>query len=610
MGGHPELGLGQAPANAAGKARSAGWFGSPAASSSSTSVAGAESFRSKWQLVLASLGAGLDGLSRDEGGASKIPNSAEAALTQAPQTASSSTSTLVGPIALIPRQTVEQEGDSEAGATILFVAGSRTGMPVGGTASEGLRQVARSPAARSQAIAQLAESAPNAHMANSGKSSKKQSGSGAEATTLASATTASLSPAIMPPGVATQVANASKAPPRTPLTDRSAESSAGFARNTLKPHSLHPEYPGAVAGKTSAAGDQTAAGTASLASKRAGPSDGDPNGTKLSVSGVANSQTAGAEAPFPKRVRPVTDETNQPLNQGNTEAQFGSKRIEALEEPAASEEANRGSADAQAGASQTGNSRAVPSIAGRPGLASGGRSSAQSAPRPSHESGGGEADVNANRPLVGQSGGSPLDTSTLELNHTGALAVTSAANDIAGSSTCAPAGPATRETFASLDAEIVPRTLTWIHAGAQRAEAGFQDQALGWVGVRADVGAGGVHASLVPGSADAAQVLGGHLAGLNSYLAEQHKPVETLSLAAPEDRWAGPGGDQGTGPGLNQGEGQNAGQGASAEPQSSHAPTAPALAEAASPEVSAERVRPDGAAQRPGPEGDHISLIA
>jgi hypothetical protein len=187
----------------------------------------------------------------------------------------------------------------------------------------------------------------------------------------------------------------------------------------------------------------------------------------------------------------------------------------------------------------------------------------------------------------------------------------SAANNIVGSSTGVTPAPASRETFAALDAETAPVTPTWIHAGAQRAEAGFQDPALGWVGVRADMGAGGVHASLVPGSAEAAQELGGHMAGLNAYLAEQHTPVETLTLAAPEGRSAGLVGDhQGMDQGLNQGAGQNAGQGSFTEPQSNPPPTAFDLTAAATPEISAQSGRPDATAQTARPGGGHISLIA
>ncbi|MFZ0744091.1 MAG: hypothetical protein WAM85_06780, partial [Terracidiphilus sp.] len=109
------------------------------------------------------------------------------------------------------------------------------------------------------------------------------------------------------------------------------------------------------------------------------------------------------------------------------------------------------------------------------------------------------------------------------------------------------------ETFAALDAESGAVAPAWIHAGPHQAEAGYQDQDLGWVGVRAQMDSNGIRAALVPGSADAAQVLSGHLAGLSSYLTDHHTPVGTLTMSAPESHSV----DQGVG----QGNGQNSGQG-------------------------------------------------
>jgi len=131
-------------------------------------------------------------------------------------------------------------------------------------------------------------------------------------------------------------------------------------------------------------------------------------------------------------------------------------------------------------------------------------------------------------------------------------------------------GPAQSDTFVALDAGSPAPATTWIHAGAHRAEAGFQDPALGWVGVRADLGTGGIHASLVPASADAAQALGSQLAGLNAHLAEHRTPVETVTLAAPEGRGTETGtaqsGDQGMRDGAGQGSEQGKQPGSGGEP--------------------------------------------
>ncbi len=133
--------------------------------------------------------------------------------------------------------------------------------------------------------------------------------------------------------------------------------------------------------------------------------------------------------------------------------------------------------------------------------------------------------------------------------------------------------PAAHDAFAALDGEPGLGTPAWVHAGTRRAEAGFEDPSLGWIGVRAEGGGAGIHAALVPESADAAQALGGHLAGLNAYLADRHTPVEAVTLAAPEARQAERGMEQAAGQdpghgamnqGAHQGMGQDPGQGAQA----------------------------------------------
>jgi hypothetical protein len=75
--------------------------------------------------------------------------------------------------------------------------------------------------------------------------------------------------------------------------------------------------------------------------------------------------------------------------------------------------------------------------------------------------------------------------------------------------------------------------------------------------VRADLGASGIHATLVPNSTDAAQALSGHLAGLSAHLVEQQASVATLSMASPGDRE------------IENGMGQHLQQGAQGSPQGS-----------------------------------------
>jgi hypothetical protein len=175
-------------------------------------------------------------------------------------------------------------------------------------------------------------------------------------------------------------------------------------------------------------------------------------------------------------------------------------------------------------------------------------------------------------------------------------------------------GSTPQDTFAALDAESSSGTTTWVHAGTRSAEAGFQDPTLGWVGVRADASGGGVHATLVPGSAEAAVTLGGHLAGLNSYLAERHLPVDLVTLAAPEDRST----DSGTGQSaqqsmhqeMNQGTEQDTGHGTASSHPSNTQVSMPVLAAAADRRVSAFIGRTEPSAQAFIPGGTHISVMA
>jgi hypothetical protein len=216
----------------------------------------------------------------------------------------------------------------------------------------------------------------------------------------------------------------------------------------------------------------------------------------------------------------------------------------------------------------------------------------------------------------GQPDNGALETSSLSRNPGGGSGAGNLSAEITAGSREAATGTGSRETFAALDGSPETGTPAWIHAGTQRAEAGFQDPALGWVGVRADGGAGGVHAAVVPGSADAAQELGGHLAGLNAYLTDRQLHVDTLTVASPEGGSAQAGlghagSDHGGGQGMHQDAGRGSGQGSGqasdqASDQASHRGLQPVSVApvAASSERAVEPSMP------PGVGGRHISVMA
>jgi putative intracellular protease/amidase len=145
----------------------------------------------------------------------------------------------------------------------------------------------------------------------------------------------------------------------------------------------------------------------------------------------------------------------------------------------------------------------------------------------------------------------------LSMSHT-APATTSDAS----SSRIGPARLNAQDTFAALDEQNPPGSPVWIHTGGNKAEAGFKDPTLGWIGVRAQVDAGGVHASVVTGSALASQALSSNMTNLSAYLDEQHTPVQSLTMATSESSWEGRNADNSSSTNAGQGNAQegNSGQ--------------------------------------------------
>lgn len=163
------------------------------------------------------------------------------------------------------------------------------------------------------------------------------------------------------------------------------------------------------------------------------------------------------------------------------------------------------------------------------------------------------------------------------------------------------------ETFAAMDA-AGPAGPTWVHVGARKAEAGFQDPSLGWVSVRAEAGGGGIHAALVGGTVEAAQSLSAHLAGLHAFLEQLQTPLQSIHVTPAESAWIGAGAHAG----MQQGNPQ---QGAGHHDASSRRPEpvhAPVTARPPTP-TSAEALsfqQNDGACVIHFPEGSQISVVA
>jgi hypothetical protein len=217
---------------------------------------------------------------------------------------------------------------------------------------------------------------------------------------------------------------------------------------------------------------------------------------------------------------------------------------------------------------------------------------------------------------VNRSVDSPLNPATVDGMHgqlNGAAPESAVVRDTAsvlpsnpgpGASVQIASSTSTSDTFSALDGASGSMRPTWIHAGAHQAEAGFEDPALGWVSVRAGVNAGGISAVVVPASADATEALGAHMAGLHDYLAEQHSPVETLTLGTAVN--------SGTDAGLNQGM-QNQGQQQSAQDNTANAPAMSSIqpaAHAAAPAQATHMSGDESPAIQLGSGGKHISVMA
>lgn len=595
-GGRSTADQGQVLARTPGKTPSAGWGSVLDASSSANAVPGAESFRSGWQSLLASLGADMEGLSGAEAETGETQETAEAALAESGEKASAKTSTLAGAATLPPLTIAEGQGSGlAAGSTALSLPGLRTGVPGWRSASELSRQSAANSAAnaaaKTLASVQSASSLGSAHAANSAKSAKLETASNGTAATA----TADNLPLAMPVPVTENVTvKTAETHPQSSSTNLSAELRNGSSSDGVNSHSTASDGSGLAAGLTSAAGNrggETAAaalpGKASLVAANDLSTSGNIEGEKTPSSG-----TVGAESGIPQHT------AAQGLNQ--VQAQHGSNGVEAIAPPAASAELNLGSVSGNATASQSGQPSEIPIAVEKTGLTSGGRTSTQATQRLARSSGTFEPAQHAIHPVEGQSASLSTDAASLTRDPAGARGAMNVAAASAGGSSSSAVGSSAHETFSALDAEAAPGTPTWIHAGAQRAEAGFQDPVLGWVGVRADTGGGGVHASLVPGSTDAAEALGSHLAGLNAYLAEHHTSVDPVTVAAPENGSA-TGMDQSANQNMHQGAGQNTGSQAS--PQTS-------ATAATGPELPAHATSSDATTPAIAPGGLHISVMA
>jgi len=583
--------------------------------------------------MLASLGAGLDGATGEDSGANETTLASTASgSAEATGKAFPAASSLGSSKVLLLKQGSALEGDAETGVTGLSAAGTQTGISTVQASAAAARQakangaetipedVSPAESAGSSNTVKSTDKSASTRQTNSSKDSRQTASSDTTATLLASVMTGNMQLS-MPAPVNTDSLASAAVELRSKFPDGSTELASDSTRNVLGWNAPASDSSGTSSAGTKSAGKSTSntlgatalsgkvTASGSLAVAPASAKDNNLGGIDTSTSEATKSQAAGELDALPGQTQVGVEDPQSALTQSSPSipAQSGIQTAAAIAVPIASDEAARACAvDDSAMSAETGQSIGALSPGGKSGSVKGVLSSVQTATRAPH----GTNSVDALQPgshlVATQSAGTTLDTAALARDPGGAHGAMNTAHGIAGGTTSSASASTAHETFAALDAETPTGTTTWIHAGAQRAEAGFQDPSLGWVGVRAELGGGGVHAALVPGSADAAQTLGGHLAGLNSYLDEHHTPVATLTMAASADR----GSDSGVGQGTEQQAGQNNGQGAHSGSQPNTWSSPPATAAVASAEISTDTGRREANDPASGLEGRYVSVMA
>jgi len=592
LGGGPRAGQNQAPARLPGKAASYEWVGAGAGDPMPSSTPGAESFRAGWQSLVASFGAGQSGENEPEAGTSGT----QVVRGDFVRDATEGTSKLMPALreaAALPTAKANGQGSGlAAGNTRLSSSGLRAGELAGRTAKTLPLQPAPESWAKYPASARPAGSSEGAPSTDLRKRPESEVVSSGAAAGNVSETPGNALPTIAAPEALHLIKSATEAQPSS-IADYRTSQPVSSGGGSFDQTSLTFDGPGVVASSSGAAGGQSTyrvgtqdpggtPSTPSLASwsakdqpiEHSEAGDSAASGLFNPAAGISNADSTGEEPPacgglqIPVGNRHQTSSQDQvqghTVNQTLAQTPGTAGELARVAVPGGSAGPDGSAAVAEAAAPQSNQPSPVPVAARRTSSEVGARTQGPVPVRFSPAAGTFETAGHGRRVLDGQTGGAVLGVSvSASVRDPGAIhgAIGTEAN-VGGESSGAAAGnggSAPRETFTALDGETAPGATTWVHAGGQHAEAGFEDPTLGWIGVRAEMSGGAVHASLVPGSMDAGQTLSGHLTGLNAYLAEHHALVEPVTLAAPQGS-SDSGMNQGTGQSMHQGSGQQMGQ--------------------------------------------------
>jgi hypothetical protein len=658
--------------------RGAGQTGIAVEGSSPLAAESAKSFRAGWQSLLASMGSSVDALDESEAGLSRAGGSGVQAKAETAASTSGTASTLTAGAGLDQRLGLRMEKEEKGGETGVGTTLSLDEVQTGAStvarraAAETLSTKLDSTGQTKAAEAQQSTSIDSARSSSTVKKTKTHQQTTDASAGVVPAAIDGLVPAVVSqvsPSFAAQSADRKNESARTEVT---AELSIG-AQTNLAPSPGSTFSSGNRSARNSENLNEAAGSGCETAQKSVAGSEESANrsadqGLKQQISSpesssspahepaeLPNSQqnltssamTAGKQLAIPapgqglaaaspqiqntKEIRTASQDSTQPSavsqataqplmsapvaasaliqSQQQVETQTGAQATAAVATAVSGAEASRSTL-------LSGVSSAASSTVAKAGSGSSGKSTMAGGARAVHGASGSGLVEHGKALVEGQSSGSVADAAATVRDPAGAQGAAAKPGDLTEGKNTAASGSTPGDTFSALDAESGAGKPTWIHAGAQQAEAGYQDPALGWVGVRADASGGGIRAELLPSSADAAQALGSHLEGLNTYLAEHHTPVATLTLSSPGG-WVGSDGSQGGsqgngqggGQGMQQGTGQQTAQSSEAGFSSSPASGATAMPAAAS-NLTAWSAGQDSSAPAASTGGAYISVMA
>ena len=574
---------------------------------SQPNAAGAESFRSGLQSLLASLGSGMEGLSETEAETNQGAASAEQTLSDAAEKFPVSTSTPEAGAGLRVRQEAEKGTGLASAGLKVSEADARTEASAALSTTEVKTTSAGSANEKKTPANRESESTSSSRLIHSAKAAVAGVIAAASLPEVIPVATASLSQPVPVAAVASPIAQSTHAEtsvdPAIDSPSKFASISSGLYSSNLDTVKEAGGTANATVRKSAEGFEESGKQGAALPVRNSSGSSGnvfdetDASAASESVTLLIAKRTdGGSSLETPATSQSLTPTQIPAPGQSEIPAQPGNLEVNVLPVAMDSNGLNASPTPANAAASRT---------ESKPGTASEKKFSASDLQQSRRGTGNFASAQHGNPMVQGESSGAAADASATARAGAGAGGAASAIGDLTARASSATTGPDSREAFATIDAGGGTGKPTWIQAGAQRAEAGFQDPSLGWVGVRADTSGGGIHAELVPGSADAAQTLGSHMAGLNAYLAEHHTAVQTLTLTSPESGSSGLGGGAGTGGGTQQGPGHEASQGATQGTDSREQ-----FASSAAPESPDWFAGRDGGGQAAGLEGHQISVMA